>query len=689
LTIYLDSLGGRAITASMVDNGSSDVCGVASLTLSQDTFSCANVGNNVIVLTVTDVNGNSSTCSATVNVMDTIFPAIVCPANQTLPADSSVCGAIATWVAPNPTDNCAIDTVTTTHAIGTLFASGTTTVTYIVTDENANSSSCSFTVTVNPLPLQVSLSSVLQGCGYHLACAADSSANVDSYVSGGCMPYTYMWSTGDTTASLGGLPAGTYHVTVTDGQSSLATDSIVITAPAALLMSISGDTIACEFASTAALVSTVTGGQDCAAYTYLWNTGATTPTLTGLPAGTYVLTVTDSLGCSVTDTAIVQLALIPQLDLGPDTMTCPGVSLVFEAPPVYAAYQWNTGSTNSVITMTAPGMYICQVWTLAGCTDTDTVNLGEHVVDMDIITPIGSLSLCEGDTLILEGDAGLTMYDWSTGDSTQTIIVAGFGGPVILLATDSNGCATTDTVNVNYIPFTDPQPVIVPGPTAPLCDGATRQLDVQSGYFSYAWSNGATSQTITVSTPGVYWVTVSNGFGCTDVSDPVTVFTVPLPTPTVVYNSGVLSTTNPYSSYQWLLGGIPIPGAISATYEPQVGGWYGVMVTDSNGCVGYSTAIYVNPVGVAEEVEGLQGLVLYPNPSRDIVNLRMLEAIDWPLEVEIWDMFGQKVRAFDMAHLMDVVSFDLSDLASAPYLMKITTFRRNTTQQAVIRFVKE
>jgi hypothetical protein len=682
VTTYLDSTGMASILATMVDNGSSDICGVDTLTLSMSSFTCSNVGTNNTVLTVTDVNGNTTTCSATVTVMDTILPSITCPGNMVLAGDSSVCGAIANWTAPVTWDNCTVDTVITTQEPGTLFLSGTTTVTYTVTDENGNSTTCSFDVTVNPVALAVVVRSPLQGCGYHLACASDSNAVIGSEVSGGCLPYQYSWSTGDTTSIITGLPAGTYYLTVTDLQGTVVTDSMVITTPTPLASMIMGDTLVCEGDSVGALMVMASGGQDCAPYSYTWSNGATTSSISGLPAGTYTVTVTDSIGCSIVDTAVLQLGINPVLELGPDTTTCPGISVLFEAPPIFNAYQWNTGSNNSVITMTTPGMYICTVWTVDGCTDTDTVNLLEYVVDYNIITAIGSLNICDGDTVTLEGDAGLIGYDWSTGDTTQSIVVAGFGGDISLSATDANGCATADTVTVNYVPFTDPQPVITPGPTAPLCDGGSTQLDVQSGYFAYAWSNGLTTQSITVTTPGVYQVTVSNGFGCTNVSDPVTVYNVPLPNPTVQYISGVLSTTSSYISYQWLLGGSAIPGAINPTHTPIVAGWYSVSVTDSNGCTGTGDAIYVNPVGVAEELEGLEGLVLYPNPSMGLVNLRTLNPIDWPIQVEVWDMF-------DMAHLMDVMVFDLSDIAAGPYLMKITTFRRNTTQQAVIRLVIE
>ncbi|MFN8396248.1 MAG: HYR domain-containing protein [Bacteroidia bacterium] len=689
ITVHLDANGQAVITGAMLNNGSADACGIGTLTATPSSFNCANVGSNTSTLTVTDANGNTSTCNSTVIVLDSLDPMITCPSNQVLPADSSICGAIVSWIVPQPTDNCSIDTLMGSHTSGSVFTSGTTTVSYVVQDVNGNSSTCSFTVTVNVGTLHTILTSSVLGCGYHVACAGDSTGAIDSYVTGGCLPYSYAWSNGSTAGTLSNLGAGVYTVTVTDLQGSTSTASLTITEPAPLTLAIVGDTLVCEGDSSGTLVGMVAGGQSCAAYNYLWNTGATSSALSGLPAGTYAVTVTDTMGCAVIDTAILQLGINPILELGADTAACPGNSVVFEAPPIYAAYQWNTGSQNSVITMTTPGLYICQVWTAQGCTDIDSVSLIEHVVDNDIVTPLGALNICNGDTLTLEGDAGLTNYAWSTGATTQSIFVSGAGGTFTLTALDSNGCTASESVTVNYTPFTDPHPVITPGPSVPLCDGSSLQLDVQSGYFAYEWSTGSTAQNIVVSAPGVYTCTVSNGFGCKDVSDPVNVFGVPLPSPTIVFNPPYLSTTVSYVSYQWNIGGVPIPGAIGSLYEPLAAGWYSVSVVDSNGCAGSSSDLYVNPVGIAEEVEGIEGLVLYPNPSMGVVNLRTLNPIDWPMEVDIWDMSGKKVASFQMAHLLDVMAFDLSHLSAGSYNMKIISFRRNKTQQAVLRFVME
>src|SRR5439155_1688943 len=78
LTLQLDATGHGTITPEQINNGSTDACGVASLSLDKTSFDCSNVGTNSVTLTVTDNNGNSSTCSATVTVVDSVAPVTVC-----------------------------------------------------------------------------------------------------------------------------------------------------------------------------------------------------------------------------------------------------------------------------------------------------------------------------------------------------------------------------------------------------------------------------------------------------------------------------------------------------------------------------------------------------------------------------------------------------------------------------------
>ena len=112
LTVSLDASGAGSVTATQVDNGSSDNCTIATRTLSQSSFDCSEVGSNTIYLIVTDVNGNVDSASAVITVQDVIKPTVVTQ-NLTVSLDASGAGSVtATQVDNGSTDNCTIATRT-------------------------------------------------------------------------------------------------------------------------------------------------------------------------------------------------------------------------------------------------------------------------------------------------------------------------------------------------------------------------------------------------------------------------------------------------------------------------------------------------------------------------------------------------------------------------------------------------
>ncbi len=146
VTVDLDAAGQGSTNASAVDNGSTDNCAIASISLSNTSFTCANVGANPVVLTVTDIYGNASNCSAVVSVRDLVAPVITCPANIVVSAPSGQCSRTVTFSVTS-TDACG-SSVVSTPASGSVFYTGTTTVNSVATDVNGNTSACSFTVRV-------------------------------------------------------------------------------------------------------------------------------------------------------------------------------------------------------------------------------------------------------------------------------------------------------------------------------------------------------------------------------------------------------------------------------------------------------------------------------------------------------------------------------------------------------------
>jgi len=332
VTVQLDASGVGSITVAQVDNGSSDNCAIATMVLNTTSFDCANVGENTVTLTVTDVNGNISSKTATITVVDSIVPTISnMPADITVDAVDTSCELPVSWNSPTGDDNCSF-TLTSNYNSGDVFPVGTTEVTYTVMDASGNTDAASFSITVNPIPMTLSLSSPTLGVG-NVTCFGDTDGSIATTLAGGCEPYSYSWSNGDTTANANNLGAGTYTLTVSDSNGSSISEAITLTEPDVLETSIANPaTISLPTAAfsethllfgypgnettSVQLNSSSTGGNG--GNTYSWSaveglsdltsanpTFAPTMDQTGCQVFTLTLTVTDSSGCSTTQDVVI------------------------------------------------------------------------------------------------------------------------------------------------------------------------------------------------------------------------------------------------------------------------------------------------------------------------------------------------------------------------------------------------
>jgi len=147
-TIYLDALGEAVITAAEINNGSSDACGIASIAIDSSNFNCTEVGINPVVLTVMDVNGNSSNSTSSVTVSDTISPIAICRDITIYLNASGMASITASNVENGSTDACGIASYIVQPVNFSCADIGTTIATLTVTDVNSNSGTCESTITV-------------------------------------------------------------------------------------------------------------------------------------------------------------------------------------------------------------------------------------------------------------------------------------------------------------------------------------------------------------------------------------------------------------------------------------------------------------------------------------------------------------------------------------------------------------
>jgi hypothetical protein len=214
ISVQLNGTGNASITAGDVDGGSSDACGIASLAVSPDSFSCADVGVQTVTLIVVDNNGNDSTCEATVTVGDTEKPVVQCKTVSVLLNPDGMATITAADVDDGSTDNCGIDSMSVSPDTFDCSDVPSAMVTLTVTDVNGNSATCMTTVTVtdseDPMASCQSTTVNLDASGNGSITAAD----VDNGSSDNCGVASLLVSPSAFTCS--DLPNTMVTLTVTD-----------------------------------------------------------------------------------------------------------------------------------------------------------------------------------------------------------------------------------------------------------------------------------------------------------------------------------------------------------------------------------------------------------------------------------------------------------------------------------------
>ncbi len=205
------------------------------------------------------------------------------------------------------------------------------------------------------------------------SCNGDSNGAVLVTPTGGAGNYSYLWSTGDTFATVSSLPAGAYTVTVTDGSGCGIVASVSVVDPAMVTDSVLASLPACIGDANGSINLIPLGGTP--GYSYLWSNGSTTQNINGLVAGSYTVVITDSNGCTGMDTMNLAdpAAIVASGVTGDDTGSNNGsIDLTVSGGTGSLSYLWSTGATTQDLTGLAAGTYMVTITDANGCTDVQT-----------------------------------------------------------------------------------------------------------------------------------------------------------------------------------------------------------------------------------------------------------------------------------------------------------------------------
>ncbi len=676
ITLQLDATGNTTITATDVDNGSTDACGIASTAIDITSFDCSNIGTNNVELTVTDTNGNSDTCIAVVIVEDAVLPTVVCQ-NITVQLDATGNAMItATDVDNGSTDACGIASTVIDITSFDCSNIGTNNVELTVTDTNGNSDTCTAVVTVEDAVLPTV---VCQNITVHLDATGNAMITATD-VDNGSTDACGIASTAIDITSFDCSNIGTNNVvlTVTDsnGNSNICTAVVTVEdtiAPVVLCQNITvqldatgnttitatdvdnGSTDACGIASTVIDITSF----DCS----------------NIGTNNVVLTVADTNGNSDTCTAIVTVedAIAPvvfckditvQLDAsGNATITAADVDngstdacgIASRVIDINSFDCSNIGTNNVVLTVTDSN----------GNSDTCTA----VVTVEDAIAPV---VLCQNITVQLDatGNATITATDVDNGSTdacgiaSRVIDITSFNcsnigtNNVVLTVTDSNGNSDTCTAIITV------EDAIAP---VVFCQDITVQLDASGNATITAADvdNGSMDACRIVglhldrnefdldnvgNNSVTLTVTDASGNSSQCIANVFVVDNTPPIITLIGDDPQVIDLGLGYTELGAVTNdGSPIEIDIS-NFEDVVGSYIITYnSTDASGNVAAEVTRVVNVVHTDLTIE------IYPNPVSDsfrVLNFRNIEGL------EIYDMSGRRIHKFNQKQLEEPIPVD-------------------------------
>ena len=489
-----------------------------------------------------------------------------------------------------------------------------------VSDANSCSVTASVTVTEPSSPLSVVIDST-----YVPLCNASSDGAVFVTSSGGTSTYSYLWSNGAVTEDISGLTANNYSVTATDLNGCTATADTLLSDPPAISVAIDSSVNTACSGTSGMLFQTASGGTGT--LSFLWSNAETTEDITGLAASSYTVTVTDSNGCTATNSGIISNNSAGTISFTTSNVSCnAGTDGCIEATISGSSngmmgFMWSNGSTvDSICGLAAttytvtvtdtilPGMQVCII-----INDTTISEPTALSVTVDSTDDVTCFSATGAAYISVSGGTGAYSYLWpdASTDEDATGLTA---NTYTVTVSDVNSCSATESVTITQsgsVSVTASVSSNYNGEDV-SCFGSSDGEVTATGNggtlpYSFLWNDGQTSAIASALSAGPYQVTVTDFNGCTSVAlvsltEPNT---LAVSVDTIAHVVCVGSANGFVNiSVSGGTGLIAYSWSNTETSQDIAGltdSLYSVIVTDANGCTTTDTAL-VSTLGFIEIV---------------------------------------------------------------------------------------
>jgi len=321
--------------------------------------------------------------------------------------------------------------------------------TYTLTVTDANGISKTETTFINE-PSMISISSTLN----HLLCGGVDDGSINLSLSGGTGFYTYQWSNGSDSRDLVDIAAGTYSITVTDGNGCSVNENYVLNEPQLLSASATISDVDCGGSFDGNIDLSVSGGTG--SYTFLWSTGQLSEDISSLAGGDYSVTITDANGCQLINTFTIQESPTLALELEATDVSCFGeqngtISTMLTGGTAPYQFNWSNGATSGNLDNLDRGNYQLTVTDALGCQSISFINIAEPTqLIVNATTKVAGCRNPDDGSISLSlsgGNPGYT-FNWSTGETTESLQDLSTGDYAVTI-TDASGCQLSESFTIS------------------------------------------------------------------------------------------------------------------------------------------------------------------------------------------------------------------------------------------------